>query len=341
MESKNLELGEESLPKVMTVVTEKNLIDEKTIKDYLFGSETKLTEQQQLLFIQTAKAFNLNPFKKEIYAYASGGKLTMITGYEVYLKRAEDTGKLDGWKVELLTSANHQPSGAKITIYRKDWKYPFEHSVSMTEYKLGNALWNTKPNTMIKKVTIGQGFRLCFPNELGGMPYLPEELPDNKTEKNEKPDLSEEQKKFLESSFPKKEYPVDPPLSKQGKPVTSTAEQTDLITVESVEKKDGISKDGISKDGTSKDGTSKDGTSKGGTSKGGKPYTIYKIFTIPDAAGNKQHYTTFSETFATIAKTSIGKNKVKVSFVVGQYGNDLKNIVPVEESKKAVEDLPF
>jgi hypothetical protein len=32
------------------------------------------------------------------------------------------------------------------------------------------------PEFMIKKVAIGQGFRLAFPNELGDMPYLVEEL---------------------------------------------------------------------------------------------------------------------------------------------------------------------
>ena len=39
-------------------------ITEQAIKDFLFGSETKLTEEQKVLFIQTAKMFNLNPFKR-------------------------------------------------------------------------------------------------------------------------------------------------------------------------------------------------------------------------------------------------------------------------------------
>ena len=33
------------------------------------------------------------------------------------------------------------------------------------------------PNFMLKKVAIAQGFRLAFPDELGGLPYLAEELP--------------------------------------------------------------------------------------------------------------------------------------------------------------------
>jgi len=32
---------------------------------------------------------------------------------------------------------------------------------------------------MIKKVAISQAFRLCFPLEIGGMPYTADEMPDN------------------------------------------------------------------------------------------------------------------------------------------------------------------
>jgi hypothetical protein len=46
------------------------------------------------------------------------------------------------------------------------------------------------PEFMTKKVAIGQGFRLAFPNELGGMPYLAEEITDQKFE-----DLEQLQKK--------------------------------------------------------------------------------------------------------------------------------------------------
>jgi len=36
------------------------------------------------------------------------------------------------------------------------------------------------PTFMLKKVAIAQGFRLAFPDDLGGMPYIPEELPNDK-----------------------------------------------------------------------------------------------------------------------------------------------------------------
>ena len=35
---------------------------------------------------------------------------------------------------------------------------------------------------MIKKVAMSQGFRLCFPDELGGIPYTQEEITEDLTD---------------------------------------------------------------------------------------------------------------------------------------------------------------
>jgi uncharacterized protein YyaL (SSP411 family) len=43
---------------------------------------------------------------------------------------------------------------------------------------------------MIKKVAISQGFRLCFSDELGGMPYTKEEMPEQTTEETTYTDVS-------------------------------------------------------------------------------------------------------------------------------------------------------
>jgi phage recombination protein Bet len=138
--------------------------------------------------------FNLNPFKREIYctSYGQGEyrKTSIIIGYEVYIKRAERTGQLDGWQVVTSGSVKNQDLKATITIYRKDRKYPFIHEVDYIEYAqktfdkktnthVINSMWSQKANTMLKKVAMSQGFRLCFADELGGMPYDSSELPGN------------------------------------------------------------------------------------------------------------------------------------------------------------------
>lgn len=146
----------------------------ETAIEYLNGMGMKLPQKYANQFIELCKAYSLNPFKRECYAVGYGDKFNIITGYEVYIKRAERTGKLDGWKVEVKGS---MPSmTATITIYRKDWKMPFEHTVLFSEVKQNSPIWQKQPTFMLKKVAIAQGFRLCFPDELGGMPYTSDEL---------------------------------------------------------------------------------------------------------------------------------------------------------------------
>lgn len=157
-------------------------VTEKQLNEFLdiSGVGRNLAADKRRQFVEIAKAYGLNPFKREIYCVAYGGQTSIITGYEVYIKRAERIGKLDGWKVEVEGQGNDMK--AIITIYRNDWKQPFKHEVYFDEAanrtKDGelNSVWKKMPRFMLKKVAIAQGFRLCFSDELGGMPYTGDEL---------------------------------------------------------------------------------------------------------------------------------------------------------------------
>ena len=168
------------------------------LTEYLdaFGLATKLNDKEKIQFLNIAKAYNLNPFKREVYCvkYKDSDPMTIITGYETYLKRAERQGSLDGWGI---TFEGEVPNlVATITIHRKDRKVPLIHKVWYSEYvqlkdeyvyeqgqskktgkKVPNAFWQ-KAHTMLGKVATAQGFRLAFPDELGGMPYTADELPE-------------------------------------------------------------------------------------------------------------------------------------------------------------------
>lgn len=156
-------------------------------QEYLkISGQGNLTPNEAEMFLKICQLHGLNPFKREIYlsAYGDGPgrQFSIVTGYEVYIKRAEASGRLDGWQAT--TSGDGDTMTATVTIYRKDWKHPFTHTVKASEYiqrtKEGrpNRFWATKPVTMLKKVAISQGFRLCFPEILAGMPYTKDEMPD-------------------------------------------------------------------------------------------------------------------------------------------------------------------
>lgn len=154
----------------------------ETAIDYLKGMGMNLPQKYANQFVEICKAYGLNPFKRECYAVGYGENWNIITGYEVYLKRAERTGKLDGW--DCYVEGQGQNMVAKLTIYRKDWSHPFHHTVLYNEAvqrkKDGsvNSMWARQATFMLRKVCIAQGFRLCFPDELGGMPYISDELPE-------------------------------------------------------------------------------------------------------------------------------------------------------------------
>jgi phage recombination protein Bet len=164
------------------------MVNEKKLIEFLdvMGISPKLTEQEKSQFLNIAILNGLNPFKREIFCtvYGEGQykQLSIITGYEVYIKRAERSGQLNGWNATTSGSVATNDLKAIVTIYRKDREHPFvwevfyEECVQKKKDGTPTQFWN-KANFMTKKVCISQAFRLCFSDELGGMPYTSDEMP--------------------------------------------------------------------------------------------------------------------------------------------------------------------
>jgi phage recombination protein Bet len=179
---------QDKAPAALPAAPEQN-VRKETILEYLkvYGYDVILSEAEARQFIQTALSCNLDPFKREIYiaVYGEGEsrKVTVLTGYQVYLKRAERTGKLDGWKAWV--DGEGEAMKAAVEIFRKDWSHSFTHEAYWPEAaqkkKDGRStqFWIKQPRFQLKKVAIAQAFRLAFPDELGGLPYEAAESPEN------------------------------------------------------------------------------------------------------------------------------------------------------------------
>jgi phage recombination protein Bet len=165
------------MSKALAIVESKapSIVTEKDLDDWLFGTGTKLTEQQKALFYKVALSQNLNPIKKEIYAIPYGNNFNIVVGYETYLRRAEHTGLLEYWEATVDKDETGNWVG-KCTIKRKDFSKAVTVEAWFSEYNQGTALWKSKPRTMIRKVAISQAFRMVFSEELGGLPYTSDEI---------------------------------------------------------------------------------------------------------------------------------------------------------------------
>ena len=164
-----------------------NVIDVKAT-EYLNMLGFAYTPEEGKKFLEICRAFQLNPFKREIYGIKGwdsekgANTLTIIVGYEVYLKRAERTGLLDGYEKEANFDKDGNLVSATVIIYRKDWTHPFKHTIYLSEFvrrkKDGSLMkmWATMPAFMLLKACLAQAFRMCFPDEMGGLPYIKEEI---------------------------------------------------------------------------------------------------------------------------------------------------------------------
>ncbi|MCQ2106380.1 MAG: phage recombination protein Bet [Fibrobacter sp.] len=165
------------MPNEVTVQTEANKVTQKLLYEYLSTLTTSLTEGERVQFLAIAQAFNLNPFKREIYAVKYGNSFNVITGYEVYIKRAESFPQYDGYETEFGIDAAKQVF-CTCRVFRKDRSHACTSTVYMAEYNTGKSLWLSKPKVMLEKVAIATAFRRAFPSEFNGMPYTSDEMPE-------------------------------------------------------------------------------------------------------------------------------------------------------------------
>ena len=158
-------------------------LTEETVLRYINQYASK---QEIALFMNQCKMFNLNPFKRQIHLikYSQSSPASYVMSFNVFLERAERTKMQNGWKAWTEGTPKTKDFKACIEIHRKDWKMPFYHEVFWDEYAQykqdGRTLtrfWDVKYRTMLKKVVISQGHRLCYPADLGDLPYTAEEMP--------------------------------------------------------------------------------------------------------------------------------------------------------------------
>lgn len=161
-------------------------ITEDDVRNYICE---KATRAEIKLFLETCKAYKLNPFVGDAYLIHYDNKNeetrpTIVLGKYCYLKMAERHPNYDGFEAGVIVGT---PNGVIETregsivyddetilggwarVYRKDRSRPNYNEVKFSEYNTGKALWAKMPATMIRKVALVQTLRETFPGTFGGL----------------------------------------------------------------------------------------------------------------------------------------------------------------------------
>lgn len=131
------------------------------------------TKEEFELFLYTASKYQLDPLLKHIWCVKFKNQPAQIyAGRDGLNDVAHRSGQYDGMK-----SGTKYDDKGKLQgwseVYRKDMTHPFSVEVDFEEYNTGQALWKSKPKTMIAKVAESQALKKAF--SITGV-YTPEEM---------------------------------------------------------------------------------------------------------------------------------------------------------------------
>lgn len=185
--------GKEIVKKESTAVAVAGKVTKITMEEYceVTGIGASLSDTEKKAFFAKAIKLNLDPFEKEIHpvpfkkfvGYDDKGEkqykqiMEFITGYQVYLQRAETHPAFGGWYYEVI--GDKSTIGVKVYILRTDRPAPFNifpHTVRTCNVKLNTTTWNSNAPFMTMKVAVCQGLRLAFPLLFKDIPYTSDEL---------------------------------------------------------------------------------------------------------------------------------------------------------------------
>ncbi len=148
-------------------------------KKLVFNTVAKeLSRADQALFEAVCLSSGLDPLRKEVYAVSRGGKMSIQTGIDGYLKLANQTKELDGMEVLFYDADGTEsevwlkkdpPAACLVRVYRKGAQYPFTASCRFDAYSQSNNMWKKFPETMLAKATTTLALRRGFADVIAGI----------------------------------------------------------------------------------------------------------------------------------------------------------------------------
>lgn len=143
-----------------------------------------VTNEQMMALLIVAEKYGLNPFTKEIYAFADKGGIVPLVSIDGWLRLGNDRPELDGiefeegprgvvqvYKTEYDEKTRRRvqveaqafgPEWVKATVYRKDRAHPLAVVEYLSECWMDTDPWRKSPTRMLRHRATIQALRIAF-----------------------------------------------------------------------------------------------------------------------------------------------------------------------------------
>jgi phage recombination protein Bet len=142
------------------------------------------SDDELQLFLNQCRRTGLDPFSRQIYWIARGGKGSTQVSIDGFRVIAERSGEMDGQECHWCGDDGQwvdvwlqktAPAAARVLVYRKGCAKPFPAVAKWNEYNAGGNMWAKMPATMLAKCAEALALRKAFPHQLSGL-YTPDEM---------------------------------------------------------------------------------------------------------------------------------------------------------------------
>lgn len=135
-----------------------------TLAATIFPSKQSATAEQVNALLIVARAYGLNPFTREVYAFpAKGGAIVPIVSVDGWAKLANTHPQCAGIEITVaMDEDGRTPISATCTVHRRDWKVPFVLTEYLHEVRRGTPPWTAQPVRMLRHRAMIQAVRIAF-----------------------------------------------------------------------------------------------------------------------------------------------------------------------------------
>lgn len=131
-----------------------------TLKNTVFKGAS---DDELMALVIVANEYNLNPFKKEIYAFpAKGGGIVPVVGVDGWINIMNSTKSFDGIEFETENAEDGKPFSCTAIIHVKDRSRPVKITEYYDECFRATDPWKQMPRRMLRNRALCQAVRIAF-----------------------------------------------------------------------------------------------------------------------------------------------------------------------------------